>query len=93
MPPSALALAAQNAGDGATAEAGPYKLTLDQPMLVPVMTFASSRSLRETVYKANLVFLPLSPPASFRPSVPPSLPACLPLYLTLCVADQGVRAQ
>eukprot|EP01047_Picozoa_sp_COSAG01_P075390 COSAG01_NODE_12908_length_1666_cov_1.362476_1_plen_508_part_10 len=54
LPPSALALAAQNAGDGATAEAGPYKLTLDMPMLIPVMTFASSRSLRETVYKANL---------------------------------------
>ena len=54
MPPSALALAAQNAGDGATAEEGPYKLTLDMPMLMPVMTFASSRSLRETVYKANL---------------------------------------
>jgi oligopeptidase A len=54
LPPSALALAAQSAGEGATAEAGPYKLTLDMPMLMPVMTFANSRSLRETVYKANL---------------------------------------
>eukprot|EP01050_Picozoa_sp_SAG11_P000550 SAG11_NODE_18_length_25850_cov_18.210050_8_plen_281_part_00 len=29
LPPSTLALAAQNAGGGATAEAGPWKLTLD----------------------------------------------------------------
>ena len=54
QPPSALALAAQNAGEDATAEEGPWRLTLDMPVMLPVMQFADSRELRETVYKANL---------------------------------------
>lgn len=55
LPPSTLALAAQNSGvEGATADAGPYKLTLDMPVLIPVMTYANSRSLRQTIYMANL---------------------------------------
>ena len=53
LPPSALALAAQNAGDEATAEEGPWRLTLDMPVMLPVMQFADSRELRETVYKVT----------------------------------------
>ena len=54
VPPSTLALAAQNAGEGATAEEGPWKLTLDMPMLLPVMKFADDSALREELYRANL---------------------------------------
>jgi oligopeptidase A len=54
LPPSALGLAAQNAGEGATAENGPWKLTLDMPMLLPVMQFADDSGLREELYRANL---------------------------------------
>jgi oligopeptidase A len=54
VPASTLALAAQNAGGDATAEAGPWKLTLDMPILMPVMQHASNRSLRETLYRVNI---------------------------------------
>ena len=58
LPPSALALAAQNAGEDATAEEGPWRLTLDMPVMLPVMQFADSRELRETVYKVRSTTVP-----------------------------------
>lgn len=49
-------LAAQNArGSGhpsATAEAGPWRITLDGPCTQPILRFADSRELRETIYRA-----------------------------------------
>ena len=58
LPPSALALSAQSAkskGDeGATAEDGPWLITLDFPSYMPVMQYAKDRSLREKMYKAYL---------------------------------------
>lgn len=56
LPPSALALTAQQAKaaghEGATADAGPWLLTLDFPSYLPVMTHATSRELREETYRA-----------------------------------------
>lgn len=56
LPASALSLAAQTArqeGDaGATAEAGPWVITLDYPSFVPFMQYARRRDLRERVYRA-----------------------------------------
>ncbi|KAK9134204.1 hypothetical protein Syun_013534 [Stephania yunnanensis] len=56
LPPTALGLAAQTAvAKGhmdATAEDGPWIITLDAPSFLPVMQHARNRSLREEVYRA-----------------------------------------
>merc|ERR1719424_2240220 len=56
LPPSALALAASRAAEsgseGATAEAGPWKLGLDMPSYLPAMKFTQKRSVREQLYRA-----------------------------------------
>jgi oligopeptidase A len=56
FPPSLLALTAQaarQAGDeSATAEAGPWLITLDFPCYGPLLSYAKSRELREKVYRA-----------------------------------------
>jgi oligopeptidase A len=56
LPATALGLAAQSAvregNEGATAESGPWLITLDFPSYFPVMTHAKNRELREEVYKA-----------------------------------------
>ena len=58
LPDSALALAAQTAAskgrEGATAEDGPWCITLDFPSYMPVMQHAKNRALREEVYLAFL---------------------------------------
>ncbi len=57
-PPSLRALAAQNArahGEAdATAEAGPWRLSLDAPVLIPFLEHGACRPLRERLYRANL---------------------------------------
>ncbi len=56
----ALATAAKEAGDQgadgreATASDGPWRLGLDMPRYLPVLTYADNRSLRETVYRAQV---------------------------------------
>ena len=56
LPPSALALTAQQAKakghESATTEEGPWLLTLDFPSYLPVMTHSTNRLLREEVYRA-----------------------------------------
>ena len=57
LPPSALALASQQAAalpghEGATPEKGPWLLTLDIPVYMPVLQHAKDRSLREEMYRA-----------------------------------------
>jgi len=56
LPESARGLAAQTArarGDAdATAEKGPWVVTLDMPSYMPVMQYAKDRSLRERLYRA-----------------------------------------
>ena len=56
LPPSARGLAAQAANqageDGATPEAGPWRITLDGPSYGPFMQHARRRDLREQVYRA-----------------------------------------
>ncbi|KAK9110784.1 hypothetical protein Sjap_018844 [Stephania japonica] len=56
LPPTALGLAAQTAvakgHKDATAEDGPWVITLDAPSFLPVMQHARNRSLREEVYRA-----------------------------------------
>ncbi len=56
LPPSALALAAQSArasGEAdATAEHGPWRLTLDPPSLRPALQHLARRDLRERLYRA-----------------------------------------
>jgi oligopeptidase A len=56
LPPSALALlasrAAEDGAEGATAEAGPWKLGLDMPSYLPAMKMLKDRSVREQLYKA-----------------------------------------
>ncbi len=56
LPDSALGLAAQTArarGDAdATAEKGPWVVTLDMPSYMPAMQYAKDRSLRERLYRA-----------------------------------------
>jgi len=48
-----MAASARQAGDeSATAEAGPWVVTLDAPCLLPVLRHAQDASLRETVYRA-----------------------------------------
>jgi oligopeptidase A len=58
LPPSALELAAQSAraaGEpNATAVAGPWRLTLDQPSLVPALQHLRRRDLREKLYRAHV---------------------------------------
>jgi len=54
-PDSLRELAAQNAREageeGATAEAGPWRLTLDFPCFGPFMEHATNRALREQLYR------------------------------------------
>lgn len=56
LPPTALGLAAQTAAskghEGATAENGPWIITLDIPSYLPVAQHARNRSLREELYRA-----------------------------------------
>ncbi len=56
LPPSLLSLAAQTARaegeEGATAENGPWRITLDYPSYVPFMQHSTRRDLREKLYKA-----------------------------------------
>jgi oligopeptidase A len=56
LPPSWLALAAQAArstgAETATAEAGPWRVTLDMPSYLPFMQHSRRRDLRETLYRA-----------------------------------------
>jgi oligopeptidase A len=56
LPPTALGLAAQTAAskghEGATAENGPWIITLDIPSYLPVAQHACNRSLREELYRA-----------------------------------------
>jgi oligopeptidase A len=56
LPPSLLRLAAQAARDAgetaATAERGPWRITLDSPSFVPFMEHSQRRELREQLYRA-----------------------------------------
>ncbi len=58
LPESARQLAAQSAREageeGASAEAGPWRITLDLPSFRPFMEHARSRDLRERLYRAYL---------------------------------------
>ncbi|GIL75386.1 hypothetical protein Vretimale_7960 [Volvox reticuliferus] len=58
LPATSLGLAAQQAAreghEGATAEKGPWLITLDFPSYFPVMTHAKNRALREEVYRAYI---------------------------------------
>ncbi|MDP6539370.1 MAG: M3 family metallopeptidase [Planctomycetota bacterium] len=58
LPVSALELAAQSAAEhgheGATAEAGPWRVTLDMPSYLPFMKHGSRRDLREKLYRATI---------------------------------------
>ncbi|CAA7027203.1 unnamed protein product [Microthlaspi erraticum] len=58
LPPSALGMFAQAAvskGHGnATADTGPWLITLDAPSYLPVMQHAKNRALREEVYRAYI---------------------------------------
>ena len=56
LPPSLLSLTAQAAreagADAATAENGPWRITLDMPSYVPFLRHAQRRDLREKLYRA-----------------------------------------
>jgi len=56
LPESLLQLAADSARshghDGASAEHGPWRITLDAPSLVPFLKYSERRDLREQVYRA-----------------------------------------
>ncbi|KFK25326.1 hypothetical protein AALP_AA8G098300 [Arabis alpina] len=58
LPPSALGLFAQAAvskgHENATADNGPWLITLDAPSYLPVMQHAKNRALREELYRAYL---------------------------------------
>ncbi|ESQ41005.1 hypothetical protein EUTSA_v10012826mg [Eutrema salsugineum] len=58
LPPSALGLFAQAAvskgHENATADTGPWLITLDAPSYLPVMQHATNRALREEIYRAYL---------------------------------------
>ena len=58
LPPSLLSLAAQAARsegmENATAENGPWQITLDFPSFGPFLKFSKRRELREQVYKAYM---------------------------------------
>ncbi len=54
LPPSLLSLAAQTAraaGEDATPESGPWRITLDGPSFGPFMQHSSRRDLREKLYR------------------------------------------
>ena len=57
-PDSLRALAAQSAAEegeeGATAEAGPWRITLDAPVLLPFLEHGERRDLREQLYRAHV---------------------------------------
>ncbi|CAL9064167.1 unnamed protein product [Musa banksii] len=59
LPATALGLAAQTAAlkghENASAENGPWMITLDAPSYIPVMQHAKNRSLREEVYRAYVM--------------------------------------
>lgn len=56
LPPSLLALAAQAAradgAENATAESGPWRITLDYPSYIPFLQHSRRRDLREKLYRA-----------------------------------------
>ena len=56
LPPSSLSLAAQTARaegeESATAQEGPWVITLDYPSYLPFMKYSRNRELREKLYKA-----------------------------------------
>ncbi len=58
LPPSWLSLAAQAARaageENATAENGPWRITLDYPSYVPFLEHSTRRDLREKLYKAHI---------------------------------------
>ncbi len=58
LPPSLLSLSAQSARaageDNATAEAGPWRITLDFPSFGPFLKYSTRRDLREKVYRAYI---------------------------------------
>jgi oligopeptidase A len=58
LPPSWLSLAAQAARaageENATAENGPWRITLDYPSYVPFMEHSTRRDLREKLYKSHI---------------------------------------
>jgi oligopeptidase A len=58
LPPSLLAAAAQAAratGEaGATPEAGPWRITLEAPLMIPFMEHSRRRDLREQLYRAHI---------------------------------------
>ena len=58
LPASARELAAQSAADhgheGATAESGPWRVTLDIPSYLPFLKYATRRDLREQLYRAMI---------------------------------------
>ncbi|XP_039036513.1 probable cytosolic oligopeptidase A [Hibiscus syriacus] len=58
LPATALGLAAQSAAskghENATAENGPWMITLDAPSFISVMQHARNRALREEVYRAYI---------------------------------------
>ena len=58
LPPSLLSLSAQSAraagDDNATAEAGPWRITLDFPSFGPFLKYSTRRDLREKVYRAYI---------------------------------------
>jgi oligopeptidase A len=58
LPESALSLAAQTARtegeEKATAENGPWVITLDMPSYIPFLKYSTNRELREKLYKASI---------------------------------------
>jgi oligopeptidase A len=58
LPPSLLGQAAQAAAaagaEGASAEAGPWRITLDGPSMLPFLKYSPHRALREQVYMAYM---------------------------------------
>jgi len=57
LPPSLLAAAAQTAraaGAEARAESGPWRITLEAPLMVPFMEHSRRRDLRERLYRAHI---------------------------------------
>ena len=54
LPPTALALAASmHEDENATAEHGPWTLTLDMPSLLPALQHLDNQQLREKLYRAS----------------------------------------
>jgi len=54
LPASLRELLGQAAGDGASAEHGPWLMGLDMPRVVPFLKYSARRDLRETVYRAQV---------------------------------------